>query len=161
MARDLHFGHVPGHPPGSLFEDRHDLAASGVHRARRAGIAGRAGEGATSVVLSGGYVDDEDRGDTIIYTGAGGRDPKTGRQVGDQTLTRTNLALATSARRGLPVRVVRGAHPDVHDAPEAGYRYDGLYRVADYWQEAGADGYRVWRFKLIRPPGASADRGTS
>ncbi|OZC03770.1 YDG/SRA domain-containing protein [Rubricoccus marinus] len=148
MPRDPIFGHVPGFPPGSLFADRDDLAASGVHRARRAGIVGRAAEGAESIVLSGGYVDDEDRGDVILYTGAGGRDPRTGRQVRDQILTRTNLALATSARLALPVRVVRGTSPDVRDPPEAGYRYDGLWRVTDYWQEAGEDGYRVWRFRL-------------
>ena len=144
------FGHVPGSPPGSHFPDRIALAEAGVHRARRAGIAGRAQEGAESVVLSGGYEDDEDRGDVIIYTGSGGRDRRTGRQAAHQTLTRANLALANSLRHGLPVRVVRGAHPDVHDPPEAGYRYDGLYRVTDYWQETGAAGFTVWRFRLVR-----------
>jgi putative restriction endonuclease len=34
-------------------------------------------------VLSGGYVDDNDEGDVIIYTGQGGRDPATGRQIKD------------------------------------------------------------------------------
>ena len=38
----------------------------------------------SSIVLSGDYVDDEDMGDVIIYTGEGGRDPNTGRQVADQ-----------------------------------------------------------------------------
>jgi hypothetical protein len=32
-------------------------------------------------------VDDEDLGDVIIYTGEGGRDSTTGRQVADQQLT--------------------------------------------------------------------------
>jgi putative restriction endonuclease len=35
----------------------------------------------SSIVLSGGYVDDEDLGDMIIYTGEGGRDAATGRQI--------------------------------------------------------------------------------
>ncbi len=58
-------------------------------------------------MLSGGYEDDEDLGDEIIYTGHGGQENKI--QVRDQELTRQNLALAISAQQGLPVRVVRGA----------------------------------------------------
>lgn len=79
--------------------------------------------------MSGGYEDDEDYGDTILYTGHGGNDPQTGRQTADQTLTRQNLALAVSADRGLPVRVLRGADGDPKHSPSSGYRYDGLYYV--------------------------------
>lgn len=82
------------------------------------------------------------------HTGAGGNDPNTGRQKADQKLHRTTLALAMSMRLGLPVRVVRGAHRDVHGSPDSGYRYDGLYRVTDYWPDTGLNGYRVWRFRL-------------
>jgi putative restriction endonuclease len=28
------------------------------------------------------------------------------------------------------------------------YRYDGLYRVARYWQESGRDGFKIWRFRI-------------
>ena len=28
------------------------------------------------------------------------------------------------------------------------YRYDGLYRVARYWEELGRDGFKIWRFRL-------------
>lgn len=135
------FGHIPGYPPGSTFESRRELAEAGVHRPLQAGICGRANEGAESIVLSGGYVDDEDRGDVIVYTGAGGRDPATGRQVAHQQLNRHNLALANSLRHGLPVRVIRRTE-------RGGYRYDGLYRVERYWQDVGQDGYRIWRFRL-------------
>ncbi len=144
------FGEIPGYPPGSLFENRRELMAAGVHRARTAGIAGRAAEGAESVVLAGAYEDDEDRCDTVLYTGSGGRDPRTGRQVMDQQLSRGNLALANGMRHGHPVRLVRSAHPSLCDPPPSGYRYDGLYRVADYWQEVGRSGLRVWRFRLER-----------
>jgi hypothetical protein len=37
---------------------------------------GRATDGCYSIVLSGGYEDDEDNGDEFVYTGAGGRDLK-------------------------------------------------------------------------------------
>lgn len=149
------FGHVPGYPPGSWFEDRAALSETGVHRPRQAGICGRAEEGAESVVLSGGYVDDEDSGDVVVYTGAGGNDARTHRQVRGQVLHRTNLSLVTSLRLGVPVRVIRGAHPDVHRGPASGYRYDGLYRVAGYWPDTGADGFRIWRFRLEALAGES------
>lgn len=144
------FGEIVGYPPGSTFADRRALAASGVHRSTRAGIVGRAAEGAESVIVAGQYEDDEDLGDSVVYTGMGGRDPRTGRQVARQQLARQNLALAHNLRFGLPVRVVRGAGGGVFAAPLEGYRYDGLYRVEDYWEEAGASGFRVWRFRLVR-----------
>jgi putative restriction endonuclease len=72
MAERL-FGHVPGHPEGSLFENRAELNASRVHIPTQAGISGSQTEGAESIVLSGGYEDDADYDDTIIYTGHGGR----------------------------------------------------------------------------------------
>jgi putative restriction endonuclease len=102
----------------------------------------------SSIVLSGGYVDDEDLGDVIIYTGEGGRDPKTGRQIADQELVLGNKALAENHLNGIPIRVHRGkAH--VPNMPEGyRYRYDGLYRVARYWQERGRDGFTVWRFRM-------------
>ena len=69
------FVHVNGYPVGSHFENRAALAKAGVHRHRQAGISGSASKGADSIVLSGGYEDDEDHGDVIVYTGYGGRDP--------------------------------------------------------------------------------------
>jgi putative restriction endonuclease len=68
-----------------------------------------------------------------LYTGAGGNDPVTGKQIADQTLYQPgNAGLVTSQNRGLPVRVVRGAKGDPAYSPASGYRYDGLYRVADH-----------------------------
>lgn len=157
MPREPLFGHVPGYPPGRLFADRRELSASGVHRPPQAGICGRAAEGAESIVLNGGYVDDSDLGHTILYTGAGGNDPTTKRQVADQTLNRTNLALANNLRHGLPVRVIRGQHAGAYAPPE-GYRYDGLWRVVDYWAEVGKDGFRIWRYRLVGVDAASGLR---
>ena len=65
------FGHIPGYPVGSRFENRAALAEAGVHRHRQAGISGSATKGADSIVLSGGYEDDQDLGNLIIYTGYG------------------------------------------------------------------------------------------
>lgn len=143
------FGHIPGISPGHWFASRRALYEAGVHRPLRAGIGGRAAEGAASVVLSGGYTDDLDRGDVILYTGMGGRDHATGEQVADQRLTGANRALARNVHSGQPVRVVRGAGATSKWAPDEGYRYDGLYRVDAYWKERGAAGYFIWRYQLI------------
>ncbi len=58
-----------------------------------AGISGTDEEGADSIVLSGGYEDDVDYGDEIVYSGHGGRDPNTGQQVADQEFARGNAGL--------------------------------------------------------------------
>jgi hypothetical protein len=121
------FGHIPGYPEDSRFESRAELSEAGVHRPLIAGISGSEREGADSIALSGGYEDDEDLGDEVVYTGHGGRDAESGKQVAHQRLTRGNLALAHSGIEGLPVRVIRGANLDSQYAPRSGYRYDGLY----------------------------------
>jgi len=100
------FGEIVEVTPGELFESREALAKAGVHPPTVAGISGSQTEGADSIVLSGGYEDDEDFGDEIIYTGAGGQSK--GKQVRDQALKGVNLALARSKIGNLPVRVTRG-----------------------------------------------------
>lgn len=70
------------------------VSEAGVHRPHVAGIHGRETVGAFSVVLSGGYEDDVDKGDEVYYTGSGGRDlsgnKRTNAQGFDQTLSRFN-----------------------------------------------------------------------
>lgn len=124
----------------------------GVHRHLQAGIAGSQKEGAESIVLSGGYEDDEDFGDTIIYTGYGGRDSETGQQTHDQPFNRWNRALAYSSQNGLPVRVIRGSGHDSPFSPPTGYSYDGLYAVEKFWHDTGKSGFRIWRFRLVKIP---------
>jgi putative restriction endonuclease len=121
-----------------------------VHRPLQHGISGAAHEGADSIVVSGGYEDDEDYGDLIVYTGAGGRDPASGKQITDQEFTGQNLALLRSEAEGLPVRVIRGTGGEPTFSPPSGYRYDGLYRVEDAWLEVGRSGYQVCRYRLVR-----------
>lgn len=149
MAEQI-FGHIPDYPEGSCFASREALSRAGVHRPRIAGISGRGREGADSVVLAGGYEDWDDFGDEILYTGHGGRDPESKKQVGHQTLRCGNLALATSHLRELPVRVIRGARLNSPYSPEFGYRYDGLYQVDNYWRERGRSGFYIWRYRLVK-----------
>jgi putative restriction endonuclease len=123
---------MSGYPEGTEFESRRALSQAGIHKPTMAGISGSAEDGADSIVVSGGYEDDEDDGDEIVYTGHGGRDPNTGQQIADQQFERGNAALARSKVLGLPVRVVRGADLGSSYAPEHGYRYDGLYTVEEF-----------------------------
>jgi putative restriction endonuclease len=138
-------GEIAGVARGSTFASRRELYEAGVHRALQAGIVGAASTGAESVVLSGGYVDDQDLGSEIVYTGRGGR------QIADQIFDGQNQALVTSCLQGLPVRLIRGAgaENDSPYSPGRGYRYDGLYRVESYWHERGLDGFLVCRYWLV------------
>jgi putative restriction endonuclease len=153
-------GEITGVSAGTTFPDRRSLHEAGIHRPLQAGIAGAAKAGAESIVLSGGYVDDEDFGDEILYTGHGGRDQLSGRQNADQKFTRQNQALVTSCLEGLPVRVIRGSGHKSDHSPSNGYRYDGLYWVDSYWKEQGADGFMVCRFRLTSTEGLRGDVST-
>jgi putative restriction endonuclease len=148
---DRFFGELADVPVGSEWLTRLQVSQAGVHRPTVGGISGTKAEGSDSIVVNGGYEDDEDFGDEIYYTGAGGNDPGSGKQVADQSLDQPgNAGLVTSELEGLPVRVVRGSKGDPKYSPTAGFRYDGLYRVADHWSEIGKSGFRIWRYKLVR-----------
>jgi putative restriction endonuclease len=119
-----------------------------------AGIWGSKKEPARSIVLSGGYEDDVDYGEEIIYTGQGGQDPRTKRQVKDQELTKGNMGLALSWTHGLPVRVIRGADHRSPHSPTAGYRYSGLFKVVKAWRKKGRAGFLMWHFKMLKDEAA-------
>merc|ERR1711981_696321 len=105
---------------------RIQCAEAGIHRPPVSGIAGSGNVGCQSIVLAGGYEDDEDLGVTFTYTGSGGRDlsgnKRESEQSFDQSLTKSNKAIAMSCkanfndkvgadagekwREGKPVRVV-------------------------------------------------------
>ncbi|KAI0335920.1 hypothetical protein GY45DRAFT_1358257 [Cubamyces sp. BRFM 1775] len=153
------FGHIPGVPIGSTFENRLFLHHSSVHSGILAGIAGSKHEGCYSVVLSGGYEDDKDEGYSFTYTGCGGRDkksgekPREGPQTCDQSWSNSrNMSLRVSAYTKKPVRVVRGYKSSSDFAPAKGYRYDGLYVVEKAWMDVGKSGFRVCKFLLKRLP---------
>ncbi|MCB5910141.1 caspase, EACC1-associated type [Streptomyces pinistramenti] len=141
-------GEVSKVQPGHRFSTRRQAHDAGVHRPLQAGICGTRKTGAESIVISGGYKDDEDHGDVIIYTGHGGQD-QAGNQVSDQSLDDSgNAALVTSCLEGLPVRVIRGWQSTSVYAPSKGYRYDGLYRVTSYGSKSSLDGFLIWQFRL-------------
>ena len=142
---ELIFGHIEGVQVGQIFESRKELSKFGLHAPTMAGIWGRENEGSCSIVLSGGYEDDIDNLDYILYTGQGGQDDR-GKQVSDQEFSRGNKGLQLSCEYGLPVRVTRGHQ--IQNGPESGYRYDGLYYVTSYERIIGKSGHYICRFHL-------------
>ena len=149
-TRPIVFGEIEGIEEGHWFAGRKEMMPTSFHRNWGTGIDGNGKEGTAAIVLSGRYEDDEDAGDEIIYTGAGGNDPKSKRQVEDQTWdNKGNAGLLKSGDDGLPVRVIRGYTHKSEWSPTSGYTYAGLYSVADAWQERGRSGHLICRFRLV------------
>lgn len=153
---DIVFGEIQGFAEGYHFDDRKSMMKDAFHRKWAAGIDGNAKEGTAAIVLSGGYEDDEDIGDIITYTGAGGN--KEGKQVEDQSWDNLgNAGLVISMNNGLPVRVIRGHNHHSPFSPKKGYTYAGLYSVIDKWDDVGKSGFKICRFKLVYS-GTQSDR---
>jgi putative restriction endonuclease len=149
MSRPIIFGELPGIEEGHWFEGRKEMMPSSFHRSWGYGVDGNGKEGTSAIVLSGGYEDDFDSGDEIIYTGAGGNDPTNGKQIEDQTWdNRGNAGLLKSMNEGLPVRVIRGFNHRSDFSPKSGYTYAGLYSIVDAWEEVGKSGFKICRFRL-------------
>ncbi|TFY76726.1 hypothetical protein EWM64_g7284 [Hericium alpestre] len=161
---------------GQTFNNRQELSVAHVHRPTVAGIWGGY-IGAYSVVVSGGYDDDLDEGETVIYTGAGGRGKDDEGTYGvlpaqyclvnqrltlhslqgnkpqteDQTFKHDdNRALQKSAERKTPVRVIRKLSTSTGGTY---YRYDGLYDVTSAELKDGKSGYKICQFKFKRQEG--------
>ncbi|KAK1566547.1 hypothetical protein Q3G72_001264 [Acer saccharum] len=141
---------------GETWEGRLECRQWAVHFPPVAGIAGQSKHGAQSVVLSGGYEDDEDHGEWFLYTGSGGRDLTGNKRTNknqsfDQKFEKLNEALRVSCKKGYPVRVVR-SHKEKRSsyAPEKGLRYDGIYRIEECWRKVGIQGFKVCRYLFVR-----------
>jgi len=158
MPRPIIFGDIEGIEEGHWFSNRKEMMPTSFHRNHGKGIDGNRTEGTAAIVLSGGYEDDQDNGEEIIYTGEGGKDRTTNKQISDQSWDSSgNAGLLKSSDEGLPVRVIRGHTHNSDWSPSAGYTYSGVYSVVDAWQERGKSGFIVCRFKLLYT-GASSDR---
>ena len=77
-------GHPVGLKPGDKVEGRGELDALAVHNRASQGIDCKGGCPAFAICMSGGYVDDDDAGKVITYTGMGGQSGKV--QTRDQKL---------------------------------------------------------------------------
>lgn len=158
------FGPIEDVVVGSVYKTREELREAGIHMPLQGGISGNASEGAESIVLSGGYPDDEFSEDSILYTGSGKRDPHSDALMQDQELIRTNKALAKSSDEGLPIRVVQALGVRRKQLPTQGYRYEGIYFIENYSRVTGVDGYKIWQFRLIKQSAGESevyDRATN
>uniref|UniRef100_A0A0E0LJW1 SET domain-containing protein n=1 Tax=Oryza punctata TaxID=4537 RepID=A0A0E0LJW1_ORYPU len=152
-------GPIPGISVGDAFFFRMELCVLGIHGQVQAGIdfvtAGQSSSGepiATSIIVSGGYEDDDDRGDVLVYTGHGGRDPNLHKHCVDQKLEGGNLALERSMAYGIEIRVIRAVKSKRSPVGKV-YFYDGLYKVVDYWLDRGKSGFGVYKYKMLRIEG--------
>jgi len=144
------FGHILGFSEGSLFTNRSAVKKAGLHKMLVHGISRVPGVGVVCIVLNGGYIDDDDYGDIVVYTGEGGRKKNETKHTFNQQLIRGNKDLTLNKLNNLPVRVIRGPKLDSEYKTKKGYRYDGLYKVETYWAEKGKHGYIVWRYRLVK-----------
>ncbi|GMH29440.1 hypothetical protein Nepgr_031283 [Nepenthes gracilis] len=152
-------GAVPGVEVGDIFFFRMEMCLVGLHAPCMAGIdymslkvTQNEEPLAVSIVYSGGYEDNAENGDVLIYSGQGGNIRRKGRQIIEQKLERGNLALEKSFRRGNEVRVIHGVK-DVANPMGKVYVYDGLYKIQDSWMENGTSGCSVFKYKLVKLPG--------
>jgi putative restriction endonuclease len=152
----LKFGEITGYSEGHKFANRDEVMKAGLHTKNQDGISGDPANGADAIVVSGGYTDDVDDFDVLVYTGHGGQDRNRKRQVTDQVIGgqkgRGNAAMVHSHNEQLPVRVIRGPRTRKSDTirPETGYRYDGLYLIESYGSAPSADGPLVWKFRMLK-----------
>ncbi|GMI84646.1 SET DOMAIN PROTEIN 19, SU(VAR)3-9 homolog 3 [Hibiscus trionum] len=152
-------GVVPGVEIGDTFFFRMELILVGVHSQSMAGIDFMPMKGsdivgervAVSIVSSGGYEDDAEDPDVLVYTGQGGN-ASADKEASDQKLVRGNLALERSLHRGNEVRVIRG-FKDVTNQSSKVYVYDGVFKVQESWIEKGKSGCNTFKYKLVRMPG--------
>jgi euchromatic histone-lysine N-methyltransferase len=153
-------GPVPGVHVGDHFYFRMELCVIGLHGPSQAGIDFISAKNnqwnepvAISIISSGGYGDNEDGGDVLIYTGQGGNNYISDKkQSVDQKLERGNLALERSMHYGVEIRVIRGVKDSKSPTGKI-YIYDGLYKIEDSWLAKGRSGYGIFKYKLQRIPG--------
>jgi len=157
LSPRLQYGEIASFPVGYVCVDREHLCNTGLHATRWKGIQGNTKDGARSVVLSGGYEDDDDLGEEFTYTGSGGQKAwgwgSDMPQVEDQVWARENMALLMSYQLRKPVRVIRGSNLRSAFAPRQGYRYDGLYMVVECDRKPGKSKFLVCLFRFVRCPG--------
>ncbi|MFJ4415849.1 YDG/SRA domain-containing protein [Streptomyces sp. NPDC088925] len=148
------FGHVNGILPGEVFESRMEVRKAGLMKVHQGGISWGYVDGkryADAIVLNGGYEDDKDEWQSVLYTGEGGREKDAKSQTEDQKWESPgNDGLRNSCKVQKDVRVIRGPKGESSLSPKAGYRYDGLYRVIECTMETGRSGFLVCRFKMER-----------
>mmetsp|Transcript_31506 Transcript_31506/g.89416 ORF Transcript_31506/g.89416 Transcript_31506/m.89416 type:complete len:505 (+) Transcript_31506:2068-3582(+) len=138
------YGVIPGVKVGSVFKEKGELEVARLHSGIVRGISWPISmtpdcRGAYSIVMSGGYQDDEDDGDRFKFVGMG-------LGSANQEYRQGNLALRYNKETKTPVRVIRR----VEQGKEFSFSYEGLYDIIDSWLETSTDGSgrKVIKFQL-------------
>ncbi|MFJ3924886.1 YDG/SRA domain-containing protein [Streptomyces sp. NPDC090022] len=167
MKAERVIGHIEGVVPGRVLERRTDVRDASLHSDTMRGISRLKDADGTyvsdAIVLSGGYLDDDDAWHQIRYTGASPdaeKHPETKQPMKNQSWDyRDNAALKLSWERKHPIRILRGHKGDARYSPRSGYRYDGLYvitaiRTATSQHAVGPAGepIEICQFDLERLP---------
>jgi hypothetical protein len=140
---------------GQWFPSQLSALFHGAHGSSQGGIHGDQSTGAYSIVISGKYEDlDQDRGDTVYYSGSGSHENTDPRNIPDTTAGTQALSVSLSQQRD--VRVLRAAARRSRYAPSHGYRYDGLYRVVAALTPLNSLGGMYEQFKLVRVEGQTS-----
>ncbi|KAL5203872.1 hypothetical protein ABZP36_008743 [Zizania latifolia] len=149
-------GRVPGVEVGDIFFFRIEMCIVGLHAPAMGGIdyipakhIGKDNNVAVCIISSGGYEDEDDDPDILVYTGQGGNSRH--KMKHDQKLERGNLALMNSMDMKNQIRVVRSAQDPFGSGKI--YIYDGLYCIEDSWTDTAKNGFNVFKYKLRREPG--------
>ncbi|KAL3423464.1 YDG/SRA domain-containing protein [Phlyctema vagabunda] len=108
---------------GQWWPSRLACLRDGAHGETEAGICGRNGEGAYSIVIANGGYNDRDDGESVEYCGTRGELETPSKH--------TELLRQTRAKRQ-PLRVLRAVHAKSKYAPKEGIRYDGMYEITDF-----------------------------
>ena len=121
----------------------------GAHGEKEKGVSGKPGNGAYSVILSGGSYDNNDQGNDVTYYGTKGKE-------GLPSPSTTHLM--RSLTLGTPVRLLRTAKLPASNEyrPAKGVRYDGLYDVVSQTHEFKTpeeEKQALYSFHLVRRPG--------
>ncbi|XP_074569936.1 histone-lysine N-methyltransferase family member SUVH9-like [Curcuma longa] len=152
-------GDIPGLLIGDVFFYRSELQVVGLHGIPQGGIdyvpvaVSSIGDPiVTSIIVSGGYEDDVDNGNELIYTGQGGKQRGHTRLNADQNLRAGNLALLYNKHKDMKVRVIRGFPYDNSPTGKV-YVYDGLYTLQDFWIDNSKSGFSAYKYHFRRAEG--------
>ncbi|XP_031835437.1 uncharacterized protein LOC116428213 isoform X2 [Nomia melanderi] len=133
------YGPIPGFPSGSWWGIRMDCSRDRVHDPFDENIQ-NGPFGVTSFCTSSNNLnEDVDFGSYLTLTGQ--------KYINGQT---DWDPLIKNYENQIPVRLIRSYNLLNEFAPKTGYRYDGLYIVANFWIGVNSDSTKYYKFALLR-----------
>ncbi|KYB25736.1 E3 ubiquitin-protein ligase UHRF2 [Tribolium castaneum] len=169
------FGPVIGIEVGACWKYRNQLPECGIHGSPKNDIHGNHSKGVFSIILNGNDEESQDKGEEFYFTLSNNHRTTT-RVIGVQEsgvfvnkmiktlslncnnykMRNNGFGVADVWKHGKPVRVIRNSTVARSKyGPESGYRYDGIYKVVEYFPEISKFDAVVWRFLMRRDDSAA------